>query len=86
MKKNSQSGQAVVEAVLIIIVLLAMGRTVFSFIREQQLVQKMITQPWSYVSGMIECGVWKPCGLHSGPVPGMHPGSRSRHATLDPQN
>ncbi len=83
-KLRQQTGQAVVESVLLIVVLLALGRTVFSYIREQQLIQKMITQPWSYVSGMIECGTWQPCGLHGGPQPGVHPLSRSRAASLKP--
>lgn len=69
----------VVEAVLLMTVLLGMTMAVSKFLHQSQIAQKLTSEPWARLSGMIECGVWKSC--QSGVA--LHPSSRDRNLSLD---
>ena len=57
MRKN-QAGQLIVEAVLIIVLLLAVTFTVANFFKKQELIKQLISGPWQSLAGLIENGVW----------------------------
>lgn len=67
---RKQSGQAVVEIVLLLVLTGAFSLMVSRYLQDSKFAQKLITQPWQVLSGMIECGVWTGC------KPGMHPHDR----------
>lgn len=69
---KSQSGQGVVEMVLLTVLSVSLILFVQKSLQENQFAQKIFGKPWATLSGMIECGVWEPC------APGLHPNNRSR--------
>lgn len=79
---DNEKGQLVVEAVLLIIVMMGAALLLTSKLREMEFVQGLTSKPWAMLSGMIECGVWKPCGKSS-PAAGLHPSTSNRVSSLD---
>ena len=77
MFKNSEKGQATIEAILIVTVLLTTSLAVMNQIRQRQILPSLVEKPWAYISGMIENGVWAP--PERGAV--NHPNHLQRHAT-----
>ena len=77
---RNQSGQLMVEAVLLLVVGMATTMMVTKFLSEKQFAQTLIAKPWSTLSGMIECGVWSGCG------PNKHPAARTRHVSGRPDS
>jgi len=76
-KRNGNSGQATIEAILIATVLLGSGLAISNQLRQRQVLSRLVEQPWAYISGMIENGVWDL------PDRGAinHPNHFSRHAS-----
>ena len=70
---NNQSGQAMVEMVLLAAMGVFLTVTVSSLLRSSGFANNLISKPWGKLSGMIECGVWAPCGQGQ---KGLHPGER----------
>ncbi|GIL18799.1 MAG: hypothetical protein BroJett040_25500 [Oligoflexia bacterium] len=79
---RNQSGQLVIEAVLLIVVMVGAALFLTSKLREMEYIQGLTSKPWSMLSGMIECGAWKPCGKGS-PAAGLHPSTSNRVSSLD---
>lgn len=79
MKKTNQSGQLIVEAVLLLALVMSTSLLVTRFLQESQFAQTLIAKPWTTLSGMVECGVWSGCGA------GKHPNSRNRYLSLKPE-
>jgi hypothetical protein len=76
---SGQSGQLVLEAILLIVVLMGSAHYLTNFLQEKGFAASLISQPWAKLSGMIECGVWSPC------APGLHPQSRDRLMSFHPK-
>lgn len=59
LKPKSEKGQIAIEAVLITVLLLSL--TIFGsrYIRNQNLIGKIISEPWRQLSGMIATGNWQ---------------------------
>ncbi|MGE0632995.1 MAG: hypothetical protein AB7O96_11340 [Pseudobdellovibrionaceae bacterium] len=57
---KNQKGQLVVEAVLLVVVMVALFGFFSNWMRNQEFTKKMISGPWLLLSGMIENGVWLP--------------------------
>ncbi len=55
---HKASGQAIVEAVLIIILFLGGVTLVSSTFQEQEWVSRLVKGPWQRLSGLVQAGVW----------------------------
>lgn len=56
---REQKGQASMEAVLIMVVLVVLFAKISSVAKDQGFLAKIVEGPWSMVRGMIEDGVWE---------------------------
>lgn len=74
----NQSGQQVVEAVLIMVVFMAFTVAVAQFFKGQEVLQKLVTGPWTNLAGMLQNGVWQP--VQRGAI--SHPNGHSRHISI----
>lgn len=59
-RKSQQSGQALIEYILLLAVMLMAWNLVRSGLEEMQLVRRVTQGPWAAMSGMIESGVLVP--------------------------
>jgi len=73
---KSQAGQAVLEGVLLLSILMFTATTVTKYLQDKKVAAKLVEKPWSRLAGMIECGVWEPCGS------GLHPQTTDRLLSL----
>ncbi|MGZ3723899.1 MAG: hypothetical protein ACXVA9_13240 [Bdellovibrionales bacterium] len=80
MKPNlhNQGGQLIVEAVLIIVLLMAVTFSVAHFFKGQDLIKKLISGPWVSLAGLIQNGVWLP--VEQSNV--SHPNGHGRHIVI----
>lgn len=88
-KIQNQRGQAVVEGVLLMVVILGLMTLMLKFFQgnaDGPVVQQLTQGPWSRLSGMIQCGVWEPCGIGNTANPEKNPNTIARTLTLDPKN
>lgn len=76
--RNGQSGQMIIEAVLIIALLFAFTAIVASFFRNEEVFKRLITGPWTNLAGMLQNGVWQP--PEDGAV--AHPSGHGRHVVI----
>lgn len=76
---KNQSGQLLVEAVLLLAIGISIAAFTSKYLQDNQFAQKLIAKPWDTLSGMIECGVWSGC------APDKHPNSRKRYLSYAPR-
>ncbi|HAG91537.1 MAG TPA: hypothetical protein DCL41_06680 [Bdellovibrionales bacterium] len=76
---KNQKGQAITEAVLMIVVLFAVTVMISSFFKEKQLLAGLIKKPWQDLSGLLQNGVWED-PKKSG---AKHPATYVRHVSLE---
>lgn len=74
----NQKGQQVVEAVLIMVVLLAFTLMVGRYFKDNDVLRQLITGPWVAMSGMLQNGVW--LAPEKGNL--SHPSGHTRHITI----
>lgn len=72
--RSQQSGQAIVEAVLILSLIVMVSAYVFNELQSRQILSKMIVSPWEKMNLMIEYGDW------NNPI---HPNSQKKILTFD---
>lgn len=79
-KTSSQRGQMTVEAVLIMMIMVSFFTLARREIASRNLLQQLVTGPWSYIQGMAENGVW------AQPEAGkkIHPNVFGRRASPEP--
>jgi hypothetical protein len=80
MKPNlvNQSGQLIVEAVLIMVVLTAVTFAVGNFFKSQEVFKQLITGPWQSLAGLLQNGVWgSPATTNV-----SHPNGHGRHIVI----
>lgn len=73
-----QSGQMIVEAVLIIVMLMAFTMMVANYFKKNELLKQLISGPWQNLAGMLQNGVWAPPAV--GAV--IHPNAHTRHIVI----
>ena len=75
--KSKNSGQMTIEAVLIISIMVSVMYAASRVLGDQQILSRLVEQPWGYVAGMIENGIW------DNPQRGRdrHPNDITRHGT-----
>ena len=71
----NRRGQAIVEAVLILLLLMAVTTFVSSQFKQNELMAKMVSGPWLRLAGMIQNGQWRPVNQSNG----LHPTKQYRH-------
>lgn len=79
--RRSQTGQLAIEAVLIVVLLLSLSLFVTKYMRDNQVVSKMVAGPWKRLSGMMATGNWAPEDQAFGQV--MHPHTNTMSRTGD---
>lgn len=57
-RTKSQKGQATLEMVLILAVMVTLSYLVLTKLKEGKIVYRFISGPWKTVNGMIESGSW----------------------------
>ena len=82
---SNQSGQAILEYILMLVVVLMLGMMVRNSLQKTKFIQNFVFQPWGRLNGMVQCGTWSPCGVDT-PTPGLHPNTRERVLSYDPKN
>jgi hypothetical protein len=86
--RRNQKGQLAVEAVLLMVLsigIIALAMKFFKGNANGPVVSQLTQGPWARLSGMIQCGVWEPCGFGN-PNPGKNPNTMARTLTLDPSH
>ena len=73
---SQQKGQIVVESVLLLVVMVAVMTLVINGLKKMNYVESLTFSPWARISGMVECGVWEPCGVTLANGAGLHPSTR----------
>ena len=73
--QSSQAGQAMVEMVLLLVLGTGLIFGLFKGLQSMDYIGKITSGPWEKISGMVECGVWQPCGLNA-PKVKEHPSNR----------
>ncbi len=77
-KVRNQKGQALLEGILLLAILMFMATATTKFLQEKKVAAKLVAEPWGKLAGMIECGTWAPCGA------GLHPQTMDRVLSLSP--
>ena len=75
---GNQAGQLIVEAVLIVVLLMAVTFTVAHYFKEKEFIKQLITGPWQNLAGLIQNGVWLPPAKSNG----SHPNGHGRHVVI----
>lgn len=75
---RNQRGQAILEAVLIIVMLMGFTMMVANYFKSQEVLKKLITEPFQYVAGMLQNGVWQPPDKGAA----AHPAGHYRHIVI----
>lgn len=75
---KSQRGQAIVEALLIMIIFLGIGLAVMSFFKDQEVLAKLVKGPWQSLSGVLQNGTWG----EPGATAVKHPNTHYRHVSI----
>lgn len=79
---RGQAGQAITEAILLLVIFLATTFAVVEFFKGQEVFASLIKKPWASFSGVLQNGVWaspKDGG-------GRHANTHSRHVSLEPES
>lgn len=77
---KNQGGQLIVEAVLLMALTVGVSLVVTKYLEQNKFAQKLVSKPWTVLSGMIECGVWSGC------KPGKHPNTMERILSYNPED
>lgn len=75
---KNQSGQFVVESILIMVILLGITMTIAAAFKQQNLLAGIIKAPWQNMAGMIQNGTWAPPAASMA----LHPSQHNRHRSL----
>lgn len=78
MKLRNQIGQASLEAVLMMILSLAIAISASHYLRDQGVLANLVEGPWLPLKGMIEDGVWIKAPLSKS----QHPNHKKRQQSV----
>ncbi|PWU13672.1 MAG: hypothetical protein C5B49_14425 [Bdellovibrio sp.] len=82
-KGKAECGQVILENILLMVVLLGVASVLVKSLIGAEAATQFTEGPWDMLNGMIQCGVWKPCGIGQ-PAPALHPNSGNRILSYDP--
>lgn len=83
--RGNQGGQVIVEYILMMVVVLTLSFMVQNFLKEKGFLKNLVFEPWARLNGMVQCGVWNPCGVEVAKG-GLHPNAAERVLSYDPKN
>jgi|GEM_PF-2345483 hypothetical protein len=75
--RHLQSGQAIVEYILLTVIIVAISTLVRNLLIKNRAIESLTYKPWSKIDGMIQCGAWRECGYQVG-TGQLHPESAER--------
>jgi hypothetical protein len=75
---NSEKGQLIVEAVLLMVILTGITVTLTRYFANEEVLKNLITGPWQSLSGMMQNGEWGPPSQ----TDAIHPANHSRHVVI----
>jgi hypothetical protein len=75
---RGQGGQLIVEAVLIIVVMMAVTFAVGNYFKSQEVFKSLITKPWQSLAGLLQNGVWGAPAVTNV----SHPNGHGRHIVI----
>lgn len=75
---SSQSGQMIVEAVLIITLLMGATFLVTNYFRNNEVLKTLVQGPWISLAGMLQNGSWGPIK----DTAAIHPSAHGRHIVI----
>jgi len=75
---RNQKGQAITEAVLMMVVFLAGTFLVANAFKENELIAGLVKKPWQSIAGMLQNGVWEDPSAGGS----KHPSTYMRHVSL----
>ncbi|NQZ02912.1 MAG: hypothetical protein HRT45_19785 [Bdellovibrionales bacterium] len=78
MKLNNESGQMVLEYILIAVIFVGITMTVSSAFQDNEILRNLVAKPWQSLAGMIQNGEW---GERSATM-NVHPNAFRMHASL----
>lgn len=81
---RDQRGQIVVEYMLLLVVTVALATLLTTTLRNSGALKAFVFDPFAKFDGMIQCGVWEPCGI-TAKVPNKHSNTGPRVLSLDPE-
>ena len=75
---RNEKGQAITEAVLILVMLMGVTFAAASYFKDQELLKHMVQDPWQSLAGMLQNGVWgSPEKTNA-----IHPNGHFRHIVI----
>ena len=80
-KNVFKKGQATLESMLLIVVLLGFTLFVFDFMKQEELMMEIVDGPAQYIKGMAQSGVWDKAQQ----AKAKHPSTFYRHVMSEPQ-
>jgi hypothetical protein len=75
---KSQSGQAIIESVLILTILFGFTFMAAQYFKNEEFLKRLITGPFVNLSGLLQNGVWAPPGVGAA----SHPSHHFRHIVI----
>jgi uncharacterized membrane-anchored protein len=78
MKRKNQSGQFVLESILLMVVLMGLLAAVTAYFDQNGVISSMVKGPWTNLAGLIQNGVWKPIAAGEQ----QHPSMDLRHVSI----
>lgn len=81
---SGQHGQIVVEYMLLMVVVVSLATLLTTTLRNTGALKALVFDPFAKFDGMIQCGVWEPCGI-TRKVRDKHSNSAPRVLSLDPE-
>ncbi len=75
---SSQSGQSVLEAVLILVIFFGLVTYISNELQQNEVVANLVSGPWDSLAGLIQNGAWGTPEATSS----LHPSHNANHITL----
>lgn len=82
MKIHNQSGQILIESVLIMFLGVGLFISMTSLLKKSDVINQIVSAPWKKTSAMIETGTWSNSAAEGKK---KHPNTGYRGRTLDPK-
>ena len=79
MKLKEQSGQMIVESILIMTMLVGFAYFISSYFRSNEIFARLISSPWTNLAGVIQNGTWAPPQKNMN----LHPSDMDRRISLE---
>lgn len=79
MKLKEQSGQMIVESILLMTIMVGFAYFITSYFRSNDIIARLVSSPWTNLAGVIQNGTWAP------PEQNMttHPNDMDRRLSLE---